>query len=171
MTSEYEKQRQLNITKNKALLNGLSLAKPEEEQIRSNRSTARPLKRQKVEAALPSRTSSRLSQQARPSYVDEHLPKVRSVSTPKTKFAPSNPKVLTETEVQEIVQRWAWQATADPPTRDENSTLHFNDYPDVPSTFTHSNRSSHQILPQKRFSVKVPLEDPITVPSIPKLFQ
>jgi hypothetical protein len=134
MTSEYEKQRQLNITKNKDLLNGLSLAKPEEEKIGATRSTARPLKRRKVEPALPSRTSSRLSHQTKPSYVEEDLPKVRRVSIPKTNSTPSNPKELSETEVQEIVQRWAWQATAEPPTRDENSALHFNDHPDVPST-------------------------------------
>lgn len=130
MTSEYEKKRQLNISKNKELLNGLSLQKPRRPRDLTKAQT-RPAKRQKLDPPVPTRTSSRLSSQPKPTYVEEVLPQERATTIPKVRHIASEQKELTGNEVQAIIQRWTWETTTDPPTRDENGTLHFDDYPDV----------------------------------------
>lgn len=130
MTSEYEKQRELNISKNKELLNGLALSKPKEPP-KVTKIETRPAKRQKLNPAVATRTSSRLSSQPKPTYVEDQFPKEQASPIVKTKRFASKQKELTEAEVQEVVQRWAWEAAADPPIVGENGTLHFNDHPDV----------------------------------------
>ena len=123
MTTEYERGRQSNILKNKELLNGLLLAKKVPSRISLGQ---RPQKRRKLEPAPPTRSSSRLSNLPKPSYAEseaicERLPQKR----------PSQIESSIGTQVQDIVQRWTWQATAELPVRDNAGTLHFDGYPDV----------------------------------------
>jgi hypothetical protein len=83
--------------------------------------------------------------------------------------AAANPPPLSEEEVREISQRWAWEASAPIPERSENRTLHFTDHPDVRDPFNFNvNSSSLRILLPRRSFDKAHLGDPTTVQYTPK---
>src|SRR5205085_2984571 len=96
MTTEYERQRLLNISKNKELLNGLALARPKEDGQSKATPSSRPTKRQKLEPPLATRVSARLSTQSKPSYKDNTpLPVASSAKIAKAP-TPRKPSTLSE---------------------------------------------------------------------------
>ena len=137
MTTEYERQRLLNISKNKELLNGLVLPRSKEDGRLTATPSSRPTKRQKLEPPPATRVSARLSTQPKPSYKEDNTPLSTVSSSLKIAKAPAprKPSTLSEEEAQEMIQRWIWEATAPLPTRSENGTLHFPDHLDVTSPF------------------------------------
>ena len=129
MTTEYERQRLLNISKNKDLLNCLSLANPKADDRPATAPPSRPAKRQKRDPLPPTRASARLSTQPKPSYTEEHTTPPASLSVPRKEPTPlPTPQPFSEEEVPQI---WTWAATAPPPDRSENGTLYFADQPEV----------------------------------------
>jgi hypothetical protein len=146
MTTDYERERELRILKNRELLNGLSLAKATRLQKSTVSTVSRPKNRRKVDSLPPTRTSSRLSNQARPSYVYEDVIKESPAKRIRRGVSVVTPS--SETREQDIVERWSWQPTADVPTRDVTGTLSFNDYPDVHV----SNSSKLNIVSPKSYS-------------------
>lgn len=137
MTTEYERQRLLNISKNKELLDDLALARPKEDGRFAATPSSRPTKRQKLEPLPATRVSARLSTQPKPSYTEDNTPLTTVAGSGGTAKAPAprKPSALSEKEVQEMIQGWTWEATAPLPTRSENGTLHFPDHLDVTSPF------------------------------------
>lgn len=172
MTTEYERQRLLNISNNKELLNSLALAKPKPKRYGRPASGApsRPAKRERLDPAPSTRASARLSTQPKPSYAEDNTP-FQSLPIQRKKAtttAASRAPPLSEEEVQEIIQRWDWEATAPAPERSEIGTLHFSDHPDVSVPKFIVNSSSHRTLLPRRFYVKVHLGAHTTVRYIPK---
>ena len=77
----------------------------------------------------PARSSSRISGLPKPSYAEREV-----ISEPLPPKSPSRIEPSTEHQLQDIVQRWSWQATAELPMRDNAGTLHFDGHPDVSPT-------------------------------------
>jgi hypothetical protein len=137
MTTEYERQRLLNISKNRELLNGLEMAKSKNKDNSQATSSSRPTKRQKLEPPPATRASARLSTQTKPSYREDNSPLPALKLSRKKAPASPKPAALSEEEVLEIIQRWTWEATAPLPTRSDDGTLHFDDHLDVLSHYSH----------------------------------
>jgi hypothetical protein len=130
MSTEYERQRELTISKNKELLDRLSLeARSPSRQYTSAR---RPPKRRKPEGHLPPlRTSSRLASRPQRSHIEEDENREPRITASRLQSSPSKVKSLTEVNVHDIVQQWEWQATSGLPTRDGDEALHFDGFNDV----------------------------------------
>lgn len=131
MSTEYERQRQLTILKNKDLLNGLSVTKPSKKKDR--KITAHPpQKRRKVDD--PVRSSLRLANQQRPSHVNHEDNIEQHKPTPANSPNSTKKNPLMDCGVRNMVKQWGWQATAELPTRDETGVLHFDGFNDVTSS-------------------------------------
>jgi len=131
MSNDYERQRELTISKNKELLKGLSLLKAKGTAIQKRNHQSPPRRRKLESPVAPLRTSSRLAGQPKRSYVEEDDNNQPTPRKPPTR--PPSPKVktLTETEVHDIVQRWQWQSSAGLPAREADGMLHFDGFRDV----------------------------------------
>lgn len=150
--NDIEIQRQQNIKRNKDELKklGILYAPPAKAHGTSQRP---PAKRRKIEhpALPPSRSSARVaSAPARPSYnEDEKDPTSLARQKGSRPASKKTPAVKAE-EVAEVPAKdigslragWiAWEPTAQSPTRDEESTFHFEDQP----TFT-PNKSPEEMI-------------------------
>jgi len=155
--NEYEARRLEKIKKNQELLAGLDIQPVPSQRKRNTDGQPPPKKRKIIEAPAPSRTSARVaSVPVKPSYNDDSKP----VPLPRLALKKSAKKELgsrikeEDTEplvpaknVDEIKAGWtAWTPVAQPPTRDDNRTFHFEDYPD----FT-PNKSPEEMLKQGCF--------------------
>jgi hypothetical protein len=168
MSTEYERQRQLTILKNKDLLNGLSITKPSGKTDRKIAAHP-PQKRRKVEG--PVRSSLRLANQPRPSHVNEDDNRERRRPTPAQSPHSTKAKSSMACGVRDMVKEWGWQGTAEFPTREETATLHFDGFNDVTSSQFHAEYSSSRILLPRRFFATVPSVGHITDLCIQKHFQ
>ncbi|KAF3932696.1 hypothetical protein ABW19_dt0203448 [Dactylella cylindrospora] len=135
--SDYEAVRLANIERNKALLKELEIDKPIlQPQVQANGAApGKPLaKRRKLETfSAPTRSSARISAAPRPSYKEEPDAKTTKASNElnRKKVKPEPQESLDATPSEsEILAKWKWKSTAPIPTRDEEGTLHFQDYPD-----------------------------------------
>jgi hypothetical protein len=160
--NEYEAQRLAKIKKNEALLAGLNI-KPIIPKKKRNDEGPPPTKKRRIIApTAPSRTSARISSApTKPSYNDDvdikpvPLPRSapkKSTQTSKkqelgSQFVDDMEAVVPTKNIDEIKAGWtAWEAVADPPSRDENRVFHFDDYPD----FT-PNKSPEEMLKEGCF--------------------
>jgi hypothetical protein len=170
---DYEAQRLENLKEKQQLLEQLNLDSAiVVKKARAQASTKPPAKKRRLNTLLgshPTRTSSRLASSQKPFYTTSSeldtssspnhtskKPKPRSIkrtsSRPSTKtktYSPSNtPNYTVPTqEVSSIRLGWkSWHATAPPPTRDDNGSLHFPCYP----LFT-PNKSPSEILREGSF--------------------
>jgi hypothetical protein len=142
MSTEYERQRQLTILKNKDLLNGFSVIKPSRKKDR--KITAHPpQKRRNVED--PVRSSLRLANQQRPSHVNHEDNRERRKLTPANSPHSTKKKSSMDCGVRDMVKKWGWQAAAELPTRDETGVLHFDGFNDVTSSQFSAEYSSCRI--------------------------
>lgn len=153
----YETRRLEKIKANQALLAELDIkpVSPTKRTVHSNDASA--AKRRKITRSenAPSRISARIaSAPIRPTYTDE--PEIRAVALPRSQTSRrKNGKPVLGSVVQEepealvpmkdveaIRAGWtAWEAVAEPPSRDEEKTFHFADYPE----FT-PNKSPEEML-------------------------
>jgi hypothetical protein len=141
--SDYESRRAQKIAQNQALLKELQLnhagatLKRESPTTRPEKSS----KRRKIANVIskqPSRTSARIkSTPIRPSYNEDDTttkPNIQRESRKKTTSTAPAPKTTakrTVEDLEELQANWSnWKPTADPPTRDEDGTFHFDDTPD-----------------------------------------
>ncbi len=138
--NDIELQREVNIKKNQEQLRQLGIyltPLPSSHDI-----AKRPPKKRKLDQPLPpSRSSARIaSTTARPSYVseDEYADKRKPIKKG-PKVAPKKAKepikqeavaVVPAKDLESIRAGWtAWEPTASPPTRDQESTFYFKDQP------------------------------------------
>jgi hypothetical protein len=126
--TDYEKLRELNIARNRELLNGLSLSKPKGPKLASKGPYTRKL--QKTTGGNPTRASSRLSSRPCPSYIETSTEETVEEKRPRQKRAERKTAPQTEVALSKFVEI-RWEPTADPPTRDADQTLHFVDCPEV----------------------------------------
>lgn len=153
--ADIESQRKANIKRNQEHLRqlGIYYTPPS---TTHNLPKRPPAKKRKLESNLPpSRTSARIAAApARPVYDENADDKIQVVQkkgsarpVKKAIEPPVKAKQVEEAEVpvqdiESIRAGWtAWEATAPAPTRDENSTFHFEDEP----TFT-PNKSPEEML-------------------------
>lgn len=145
--STVEEQRLESIKRNRSLLKDMGIHK-EVLLGDAKATTQRSIKRRKIEAAQqPSRSSARISSAAsKPAYVDSSdeastEPQRRRLTTSRNKSkskpadkasetATASVSALPQEDVEVLRSGWAkWDATAQPPTRDEDATFHFVDEP------------------------------------------
>lgn len=131
MSTEYERQRELTISKNNELLDRLSLLKARSPSVQYT-SARHPLKRRKLEGHLPPlRTSSRLASRPQRSHIEEDENREPRITSSRLQSSASKVKSLTQVKVHDIVQQWEWKATAGLPTRHGDGALHFDGFNDV----------------------------------------
>ena len=140
--NDIESQREENIKRNQEQLRQLGIYLDPSKSIRPVDKRP-PLKKRKLDNPLPpSRSSARIaSAPAKPSYVseddleDERLPRKKG-----SRVAPKKAKnivvkqeeiaLVPASDIESIRAGWtAWNATASPPSRDQESTFHFDDQP------------------------------------------
>lgn len=146
-TSTVEEQRLENIRRNRALLKDMGIHK--EVLFGDTKAAAnRPTKRRKIESvAQPSRSSARISSAAsKPAYVDRSYKHSAGTQGRRTSHSKSKIKSkheiaepsIEKTDINALPQKdvdvlragWAsWEATAPPPTRDEEAVFHFSGQP------------------------------------------
>jgi hypothetical protein len=142
--NDYERRRADKIKANQALLAELDI-KPVIPKTGRDANGRPPAKKRKLaQDTAPSRISARIAAApTKPTYNDE--PDIKAVSLPRSNTKRSGggkqelgSRMKDETEplvpmkdVEDIRAGWTtWTPTASPPTRDEHSTFHFDDYPD-----------------------------------------
>ena len=152
--NDIELQREENIKRNQEHLRQLGIYLAPSNSTRHADKRPQP-KRQKLHHPLPpSRSSARIaSTPSRPSYVsddqdgDERRPRKKGprVAPKKAKevvFKQEEVAVVPAKDIESIRARWTtWKVTASPPTRDSESTFHFEDQP----SFT-PNKSPEEML-------------------------
>ena len=150
--TDIESQRQENIKRNQENLKQLGIYyTPTKSTVTAKHP---PAKKRKLQAALPpSRSSARIaSAPTRPSYDEddtEPISKTRKKSSLSSHKQTREPAVEVEKiaevpvkDIESIRAGWtAWEPSAAPPTRDENSTFHFEGQ----GTFT-PNKSPEEML-------------------------
>lgn len=157
--TDIETQRQENIKRNQEHLKQLGILYTPPPNTRAHFKRP-PAKKRKLESSLPpSRASARIaSTPAKPSYNDDddeqgtRLPRKKSArpAFQKTKEPTIKPEAvapLPAKDIESIRAGWtSWTPTAAPPTRDDNSTFHFEGHP----TFT-PNKSPQEMLQEGCF--------------------
>ena len=142
MMNDIESQREENIKRNQEQLRQLGIFLPPSDSSRQIGKRA-PLKKRKLDNPLPpSRSSARIaSTPAKPSYVSEdELEEERLPRKKGSRIAPKKTKnivvkreeiaLVPASDLESIRAGWtAWKATASPPSRDQESTFHFDDQP------------------------------------------
>ena len=149
-----EAQREENIKRNQEQLKQLGIFLTPSNSTRHTDKKPPPKKRKLDYPLLPSRSSARIaSTPAKPSYVSED--EDESERRPRKKGAKVAPKKAKEVvlkqeeaaivpvkDIESIRAAWtAWEVTASPPARDQESTFHFEDQP-----FFTPNKSPEEML-------------------------
>lgn len=157
-----ETQRLENIKRNRSLLQELGIHRKQAIRAPTKRVASRPAKKRKLDFAnLPSRSSARIaSAPVKHEYLDPDTEEDKPTRKSGKRKATSKAKVKGESQARDtkndagaasvvptkdaeaLRDGWArWTPTAAPPTRDEESTFHFDDQP----TFT-PNKSPEEML-------------------------
>ena len=142
--NDIETQREENIRRNQEQLKQLGIYLTPSSSTRQVRTDKAPApKRQKLGHPLPpSRSSARIASiPAKPSYISDDEDQTETRSRKKgSRVVPKKAKepvikqemvaIMPTQDVESISAGWAaWEATAPPPTRDQESTFHFEDQP------------------------------------------
>ena len=150
----FESQREENIKRNKEQLRQLGIYLAPSIKTRPTDKRPQPKKRKIDHPLPPSRSSTRIaSTVAKPSYVseDEEVserrqrrkgPRARPKKAKELAVKQAEVAIVPAKDIESIRAGWtAWKATASPPSRDQESTFHFEDQP----SFT-PNKSPEEML-------------------------
>ena len=139
---EVEARRLENLRYKAKLLSDLNLDAHPITQTKRDPNTKQVLKKRRLSfESKPTRVSSRLAaSSSRPSYtepadqkfklVERRVSKKSQKSTDKDEIEADESSIVPATNAEDIRAGWTkWKSTAPQPERDENGTIHFNDFP------------------------------------------